>query len=163
MHNMDEHQKAAREMITRMLDATGLDPTGLARKAGLSPSTITRFMNSPVKYTISARTLQKLSAATGVTLTMGGDPDDARLTRLVVSYKAMSETAKQALERIALELASNGPNTTGVAPRPHKPPRPKGTDPPRPFPVGGNVKENRVRAPVLMLVQPPLPCPAVEA
>jgi transcriptional regulator with XRE-family HTH domain len=146
---MDEHQKAAREMITRMLDATGLDPTGLARKAGLSPSTITRFMNSPVKYTISTKTLQKLAAAAGVSITMGGDPDDMRLTRLVVSYKAMSETAKQALERIALELASNGPNASPAAPSP----QPKERAPQPPFPVGGSVKGKRVSRPLLTVVR----------
>jgi transcriptional regulator with XRE-family HTH domain len=159
---MDEHQKAARDLINRMLAATGLDLTGLARKAGVSPSTLTRFMNSPVKHTVSAKTLQKLSGATGVRITMGGDLDDPRLTRLVASYFSMSETAKQALDRIALELASAGPGNTPSTPRRNRQPEPKVRAPPKPpFPIGGHVKENRVSRPLLTVVQQRA-CPVVD-
>lgn len=50
-----------------MLRATGLRPSELAARAGLAPSTLTRFLNSPVKHTLSARTLSKLSEVSGVT------------------------------------------------------------------------------------------------
>lgn len=64
---MDEHQASARALVEKMIAAANTDATGLARLAGLSPSTLTRFMNnSDVKHTLSARTLAKLSAASGV-------------------------------------------------------------------------------------------------
>jgi transcriptional regulator with XRE-family HTH domain len=133
MHMMDAHQKAVRDLVERMLAATGLDLTNLAEKAGLSASTLTRFMNGKAKHTLSAKTLQKLSEASGVPVTLGEPPDDARLTRLVAAYQTMGETARQALERIARELVSTAPAL---------PPKAKGrAPPPRPF-SGGRVKEN---------------------
>mgnify|MGYP001442394756 CR=1 FL=1 len=63
---MDEQQTATRELVERMLRATGLTPSELAERAGLAASTLTRFLNKPVKHTLSARTLAKLSAASGV-------------------------------------------------------------------------------------------------
>jgi transcriptional regulator with XRE-family HTH domain len=45
-----------------MVEQTGLELTGLARKAGLAPSTLTRFMNNPVNHVLSTTTLAKLAA-----------------------------------------------------------------------------------------------------
>ncbi|ONG52211.1 hypothetical protein BKE38_14910 [Pseudoroseomonas deserti] len=63
---MDEQQQAAKALLERMLRTTGLTPSELARAAKLTPSTLTRFLNSPVRHTLSARTLTKLSAYSGV-------------------------------------------------------------------------------------------------
>ncbi|WP_159996822.1 helix-turn-helix domain-containing protein [Roseomonas sp. 18066] len=63
---MDEQQRAAKALLERMLAATGLTPSELARAAKLTPSTLTRFLNSPVRHTLSARTLGKLSSYSGV-------------------------------------------------------------------------------------------------
>ena len=64
--HMDAQQQATKELVLAMLAATELSPTELARAAGLAPSTLTRFLNSPVKHSLSARTLAKLSATSGV-------------------------------------------------------------------------------------------------
>lgn len=69
---MDYPQETARALVSQMLEATGLEPTQLARRAGVTPSTLTRFLNKPVKHTLSVRTLMKLSAASGVPIPMGG-------------------------------------------------------------------------------------------
>lgn len=68
--HMDADQQEAREILERMLSVSGAGTlTKLARRAGLVPSTLTRFWNKPdVKNTLSMRTLRKLSAATGVPL-----------------------------------------------------------------------------------------------
>jgi len=50
------------------MDATGLDATNLARKAGLVPSTLNRFMNKPVTHLLSGRTLAAISKASGVSV-----------------------------------------------------------------------------------------------
>jgi transcriptional regulator with XRE-family HTH domain len=68
---MDEQQKATKALLERMLTATGLTPSELARAAKLTPSTLTRFLNSPVRHTLSARTLSKLSAYSGVAVPLG--------------------------------------------------------------------------------------------
>ncbi len=59
----DPDQEAARTIIREMCRITGLSPTGLAKAAGLRPSTITRFLNNPsVTHTLSMRTMRKLEA-----------------------------------------------------------------------------------------------------
>lgn len=68
---MIEQQKAVRELVQRMLAETGLSLTELARRAGVSSTTLTRFMNKDVKHTLSVSTLGKLSVASGVSLPMG--------------------------------------------------------------------------------------------
>ena len=133
---MDERQKAVRDLVDRMLAATGLDATGLCRKADLSPSTLTRFLKGKVKHTLSAKTLQKLSDASGVPITMDGRPHDPRLTRITSSYEAMSEAAKQLLDDIALQFAASG-QADPPASR-----SPKERAPPPPL-QGGRFQENR--------------------
>jgi transcriptional regulator with XRE-family HTH domain len=140
---MDERQKSVRDLVERMLAASELDPTGLARAAGLSASTLTRFLNSPVKHTLSARTLQKLSKASGVEVKLGGLHDDPRRTRILASFERLPDAGKTALDAHALLLVSA---TTGeVFRKPRKgavPSPPKGPSTPRPIP-GGRVPKNR--------------------
>ncbi|HEY4254602.1 MAG TPA: S24 family peptidase [Roseomonas sp.] len=66
-----DQQKAVRELVQRMLAETGLTLTELARRAGVSSTTLTRFMNKDVKHTLSMSTLGKLSVASGVGVPMG--------------------------------------------------------------------------------------------
>lgn len=59
---LDNDQAVAKAVVESILKTTGLTPTELARKAGLTPSTLTRFLNKPVNHSLSARTLAKLKA-----------------------------------------------------------------------------------------------------
>jgi DNA-binding Xre family transcriptional regulator len=63
---MEQIQLAQRDLIRQMMDHSGLDATNLARAAGLTPSTVTRFMNRPVKHALSARTLERLRSASAL-------------------------------------------------------------------------------------------------
>lgn len=73
----DLHRDAAIAYVDALVRETGLDLTNLARRAGVSSTTLTRFHNDP-GYTnsLSARTLKKLSDASGVPLpaSLGGAP-----------------------------------------------------------------------------------------
>jgi transcriptional regulator with XRE-family HTH domain len=64
----DKEREAVKNMIRNWADAADLGFSGLARRAGLAPSTLTRFMNGPGKHILSHRTLAKLSAAVGPSL-----------------------------------------------------------------------------------------------
>lgn len=60
----DIEQEKARHFIGRIVNSTGLSVTEIARKAGLSPSTLTRIYPEPtVNYTLSTRTLAKIRNA----------------------------------------------------------------------------------------------------
>jgi phage repressor protein C with HTH and peptisase S24 domain len=71
----DLHRDAAIAYVDSLVRETGLDLTNLARRAGVSSTTLTRFHNDP-GYTnsLSARTLKKLSDVTGIPLppSLGG-------------------------------------------------------------------------------------------
>jgi SOS-response transcriptional repressor LexA len=73
----DLHRDAAIAYVDALVRETGLDLTNLARRAGVSSTTLTRFHNDP-GYTnsLSARTLKKLSDVTGIPLpaSLGGAP-----------------------------------------------------------------------------------------
>jgi transcriptional regulator with XRE-family HTH domain len=64
-------REEARALIREMVRTTGLSLTPLARKAGLVPSTLTRFMNADVTHLLTLRTFQKLSRASGVPIPQG--------------------------------------------------------------------------------------------
>lgn len=58
---MDIEQSIARDYIGRIVAATGLSATQIAREVGLAPSTLTRIYPQPqVKHTLSARTIAKI-------------------------------------------------------------------------------------------------------
>jgi lambda repressor-like predicted transcriptional regulator len=60
----DADQEQARRLIRAALRETGLLPTQLARLAGVSHTTLTRFLNNPdVTHVTSTRTLNKIMAA----------------------------------------------------------------------------------------------------
>ncbi|MSO99066.1 MAG: helix-turn-helix transcriptional regulator [Rhodospirillaceae bacterium] len=57
-------QEQTRALITAMVSLTGLSASALAREAGLTPSTLNRFMHQAVRHTLSQRTLLALMVAT---------------------------------------------------------------------------------------------------
>lgn len=61
---MDELQDTARRFLNELLRATGWKPTRLAKAAGVSHTTLTRFLNKQdFKSTISLRTLDAVRTA----------------------------------------------------------------------------------------------------
>lgn len=62
---IDPQQEAQRATVRHMAETVGMDLTTFAREAGLSPSTLTRFMNQAVKNLLSARTMAKLEKVAG--------------------------------------------------------------------------------------------------
>jgi hypothetical protein len=79
------HQEQTRRLVGAMMKLTGLSATGLARSAGLTPSTIHRFMHKPVRHTLSQRTMLALMTET---------------------FLALKDRARQSLDQSALtELA----------------------------------------------------------
>jgi phage repressor protein C with HTH and peptisase S24 domain len=66
---MDLVQKGARAYVRHVLAATGWSATELARRSGLVPSTINRFLNSKsVTHTLSLRSLDKIRDASGIAM-----------------------------------------------------------------------------------------------
>lgn len=57
-------QEQTRALIAAMVALTGLSASALARDAGLTPSTLNRFMHQPVRHTLSQRTMLALMIAT---------------------------------------------------------------------------------------------------
>jgi transcriptional regulator with XRE-family HTH domain len=94
----DAHREATVAYVDHLVKTTGLDLTNLARRSGVSSTTLTRFRNDPL-YTnsLSARTLKKLSDATGVPLPpeLGGS---------IAAGRSSVQTATQS--EIALSIAS---------------------------------------------------------
>lgn len=60
---MDDDISSDRDLITRLGLWSGLKPTQIARRAGLTPTTLTRVLNKPVNHSLSMPTLRKLRAA----------------------------------------------------------------------------------------------------
>lgn len=138
---MGTERQLVREFVERAATALDTDYTGLARAAGLSPSTITRFMKNPDAPILTTRTLGKIAQAANLPLpggAVGSIPDQMRLAALRavaaalgVDISAANLTGRQrewlaAIERIpatienqALELlrgmadASSSPEEEG--------------------------------------------------
>ena len=64
----DAHQEQTRRLVGAMMKLTGRSATGLARAAGLTPSTINRFMHQRVTHTLSQRTMLALMTETFVAI-----------------------------------------------------------------------------------------------
>jgi transcriptional regulator with XRE-family HTH domain len=108
----DPQQKRVRELVELMLEATGMSPTELAREAGLSASTLTRFLHDrEAKHVLSTRSLSKLSLASGVPLAMASDiltkVDPAKLQRaLRLADKAIGSAKIPDREAVRSEIAA---------------------------------------------------------
>jgi len=64
MSGVSAHQEETRRLVRAMMRLTGLSASGLARAAGLTPSTLNRFMHHDVRHTLSQRTLLSLMIET---------------------------------------------------------------------------------------------------
>ena len=58
------HQRETRKLVRAMMALTQQSASGLALSAGLTPSTINRFMHKPVRHTLSQRTMLALLTET---------------------------------------------------------------------------------------------------
>lgn len=69
---MAENTDEARAFLSRALEASGLKPFALAKRAGVAPTTITRPLNDPeFKFTPKPATLRKIAQAAGIELPRG--------------------------------------------------------------------------------------------
>lgn len=78
----DRHREQVRAWLKKVLEESGLEGATLARRAGLAPSTVNRFLNDPkASHSLSARTLYKISQAVGIPLpqTLGGGTIETRV------------------------------------------------------------------------------------
>ena len=66
--DVSAHQEPTRRLVRAMMALTGRTASGLARAAGLTPSTVNRFMHKPVRHTLSQRTMLALMTETFLTL-----------------------------------------------------------------------------------------------
>lgn len=65
--DMDKKRSAQQAYVRKAMEATGLDATNLARRAGLSSPTLTRFLNAPDgKFLLSVRTLSAIATVSGL-------------------------------------------------------------------------------------------------
>lgn len=92
----DHEQARARAYVRELLAATGWTPTELARRAGLAPSTLNRFLNAEVKHTLSQRSLSKIEKVAGRVRRSGAIPD------LIAQLEAKAGEAPAGAEREAL-------------------------------------------------------------
>jgi len=58
--SISAHQTETRKLIRAMMTLTGLTASGLAKAAGLTPSTVNRFMHKSVAHSLSQRTMLAL-------------------------------------------------------------------------------------------------------
>lgn len=66
--DVSAHQEQTRQLVRAMMTLTGHTASGLARAAGLTPSTVNRFMHRAVGHTLSQRTMLALMTETFVAL-----------------------------------------------------------------------------------------------
>ena len=87
MLRMGKEKDIVRAWVQEILDNERITASALAKRAGLAASTVSRFMNHPVKYTLSTVTLAKISDSTGYPLPFSRQSDSLkRKTIPVVGY-----------------------------------------------------------------------------
>lgn len=69
------HQRETRKLVRAMMTLTGQTASGLALAAGLTASTVNRFMHKPVRHTLSQRTMLALLTETFLTMKNLPPPD----------------------------------------------------------------------------------------
>jgi len=90
---MDDKRAAQQAYVREAMEVTGLDATNLARKAGLSPANITRFLNTPNgKFLLSARTLSAIAAVSGLSIRI-------EATGFTTTAEKIGESAEDAEKR----------------------------------------------------------------
>jgi lambda repressor-like predicted transcriptional regulator len=108
--DISEQQAVMRDLIRSMMDKTGLDATGLARAAALAPSTLSRFLNQPVKqHLLTMRTLAKLARISGVPVP-GGDPlATPREREVIEGFRSTDDQGREMILRFVRSLRSEAP------------------------------------------------------
>lgn len=143
--DIDDQRTVIRGLIRAMMERTGLDATGLARAAGIAPSTLTRFLNKPVKHLLTARTLAKLSEASGVPVPLVGPVTSSLQRELLNVFGAMSEEQRQMYVAMGRGvIRQEAPEDPPAAPIPSKeraPPTPPPPGKERPPPRNPTVGE----------------------
>lgn len=100
---MTDSRAAAISYLRAVLDETQLTPTGLAKLAGISSTTITRPLHDPDhKFTLSATTLEKIARATGVNFSSFFDAEShiERSTRIFYEETPFSQSASAPAEYV---------------------------------------------------------------
>lgn len=117
---MNLGQEDARRLLEEMVKVTGLTLSQIARKAGLVPSTLTRFVNNPnVKHTLSLKSAQKAAAGAKLTLVLSVDADRERSldeARLLTIFRQLSGDHQKSLMIFAEALAQQQPPPATAAP-----------------------------------------------
>ena len=113
------HQQETRTMVRAMMSLTGQSASALAADAGLTPSTVNRFMHKPVRHTLSQRTMLALLTHTLATLSeLPAAQWDRRtlgtlMPALAVYERGILELAPD-LKKVLKEVRSlMGPQTSG--------------------------------------------------
>ncbi|MGE3474773.1 MAG: hypothetical protein AB7H70_03085 [Rhodospirillaceae bacterium] len=123
--DVSAHQEQTRRLVRAMMALTGRTASGLARSAGLTPSTVNRFMHRPVRHTLSQRTMLALMTETFLALKRQPAPtfDRAALAELApaiaVYEKGILEHApdvQSTLVQAKSALAAGTPQAPGAAP-----------------------------------------------
>lgn len=103
--DMDTKRAAQRAYVRDAMEVTGLDATNLARRAGLSPSNLTRFLNTPDgKYLLSTRTLSAIAAVSGLPIAIG-------TTGFTTTPEEVEDAEKKSIAAEAFELLRKLPRS----------------------------------------------------
>jgi len=119
--DVSAHQAQTRRLVDAMMRLTGRSATALALSAGLTPSTLNRFMHRPVRHTLSQRTMLALMTQTFLSLKDRSRPtlDSAALAELApaipVYERGILEAAPEA--QAALMEAKTATGTAITTPR----------------------------------------------
>jgi transcriptional regulator with XRE-family HTH domain len=109
---IDALQAGVRRWLGEVLTATGLSPTKLSQECGLAPSTLVRFLNDVgVKHTLSARTIAKVAARTGMPapteISARSDTDPETLRQAIAAAREVTHhLAPQDQAELEAELAA---------------------------------------------------------
>lgn len=109
---MQMPRRNTKDWLRDVADYLGVSPSELARRSGVSPSTLTRYLNDPTGDTgISQRTLDAVSAFSGVPLHQSPTPKrEAGFAEPDASMLNMDDPDLPAWVRQAVEQARAGVN-----------------------------------------------------
>jgi hypothetical protein len=111
------HQRETRKLVRAMMALTGHTASGLALAAGLTPSTVNRFMHKPVRHTLSQRTMLALLTETFLTMRQQSASawDDRAISNLIpaltVYEQGILELAPDVESTIKQARAMAGPQS----------------------------------------------------
>lgn len=110
---MDEARTRAEAAVRQAMADTGLSATALARAAGMSPSTLTRFLaggGKSILSTVSVAKIQKVAASYGTASRPGAKPaNNPSEDILLAAFRNLSESEQETLlEYLDFLLARRG-------------------------------------------------------